>query len=68
MKLPDNVYNTLKWLCLLATPLVTLILSISEIVGFPYGSLVAGIVSALGVFAGAVIKVSNDNYYKEGDE
>lgn len=65
MKLSNKMYDILKWVSLLAIPLVTLIMSISEAVGFGYGSTVAAIVSAIGVFAGAVIKISTDNYNKE---
>jgi ABC-type enterochelin transport system permease subunit len=68
MKLSDNVYLTLKWICLLAVPLVTFITSISDALNFPYGSQVSAIVSALGVFAGAVIKISSDNYYKQNND
>lgn len=64
MKLSDDVYLALKWICLLAVPAVTFITSVSDALNFPYGSQVAAVVSALGVFAGAVIKISSDNYYK----
>lgn len=67
MILNSKLYAFLKWTSLLAIPLVTLIMSVSEAIGFEYGSVVAAIVSALGLFAGSVIKVSNDNYYG-GDE
>lgn len=63
MKLSDKVYTVLKWVCLLAIPTVTFITSVSGALNFPYGSQVAAVVSALGVFAGTVIKISTDNYY-----
>jgi hypothetical protein len=63
MKLSDKVYTVLKWVCLLAIPTVTFITSVSDALNFPYGSQVAAVVSALGVFAGTVIKISTDNYY-----
>lgn len=69
MKLSNKVYDILKWVSMLTVPAVTLILSISDAVGWGSGSTVAAVVSALGVFAGAVIKISTDNYYKEdGDD
>lgn len=68
MKLSNKAYDILKWCSLLSIPAVTLILSISDAVGFTAGSTVAAVVSAIGVFCGAVIKISTDNYYKEGDE
>lgn len=64
MKLSNKLYDILKWTSLLAIPLVTLIMSVSEAVGFSYGSVIAAIVSAVGLFAGSVIKISTDNYNK----
>ena len=68
MKLSNKLYDILKWVSLLTVPTVTLILSVSDAVGFSAGSTVAAIVSALGVFAGAVIKISTDNYNKDGGD
>ena len=68
MKLSNKLYDILKWVSLLTVPAVTLILSVSDAIGFSAGSTVAAILSALGVFAGAVIKISTDNYYNGGDE
>ena len=65
MKLSNKTYDILKWVSLLAIPLVTLIMSVSEAIGFEYGSTIAAIVSALGVFAGAVIKISTENFYND---
>lgn len=68
MKLSNKLYDILKWTSLLAIPLVTLIMSVSEAVGFSYGSVIAAIVSAVGLFAGSVIKISTDNYNKDGSD
>lgn len=68
MVLKDSVYNALKWISLLAVPMVTLITSISETLGYAGGAKLAAIVSALGVFAGAVIKISSNNYYKQNND
>ena len=54
MKLSDKAYIIMKWSSLLAIPLVTLVLSISDAIGWNAGSVVAAI--------------SNDNYYNNGDE
>lgn len=67
IKLSDKMYTILKWTCLLALPTVTFITSVSEILGFEYGAQIAAIVSALGTFAGAIIKVSTDNYNAKSD-
>lgn len=68
MKLSDEIYNALKWICLLALPLTTFITSVSETLGYSGGAKIAAIVSALGVFAGAVIKISSNNYYKQNND
>lgn len=68
MKLSNKLYDILKWTSLLAIPLVTLIMSVSEAVGFSYGSVIAAVVSAVGLFAGSVIKISTDNYNKDGGD
>lgn len=65
--LSNRVYEFLKWVSLLCVPTVTLITSVSETLGFQHGAEVAAVVSALGVFAGAVIKISTDAYYKSED-
>lgn len=67
MKLSNNLYDFLKWVSLLAVPMVTLITSISETLGYAGGAQLAAVVSALGIFAGAVIKISSDNYYKQNN-
>ncbi len=64
IKLSDKAYKILKWTCLLAIPTVTFITSVSNTLGFEYGSEIAAIVSALGAFAGSIIKLSTDNYYQ----
>ena len=60
--LDNKVYDVLKWVSLLAVPTVTLITSVSDTLGYAHGAELAAIVSALGVFAGAVIKISTDAY------
>ena len=68
MKLSDDVYNILKWISLLCVPVVTFITSVSNTLGFEHGAEVAAVVSAFGVFAGAIIKISTDNYYNGGSD
>ena len=68
MKLSNKAYDILKWCSLLTVPAVTLILSVSDAIGWGAGSTVAAIISALGVFCGAVIEISTDNYYKEDED
>lgn len=67
IKLSNKMYTILKWTCLLALPTATFITSVSETLGFEHGAQIAAIVSALGILAGAVIKVSTDNYNAQSD-
>lgn len=64
MRLSNKAYDIIKWVSLLAVPVVTFISALTEIWGFPYGSAIAATVSAVGVLAGAIIKISTDNYNK----
>lgn len=68
MRLSNRAYDIIKWVSLLAVPVVTFISALTEIWGFAYGSAIAATVSAVGVLAGAVIKISTDNYNKGEDE
>lgn len=67
MKLPDNVYNILKWACLIAVPaLITLISTLGTIYGQDMTTVTATI-GAVATFVGALIGISNSNYYKDND-
>lgn len=66
MRLPDNIYNILKWIMILAVPLCTFVTSL--IVAIQTGdptAIITTVISGLGSLAGAVIKVSDNEYKKE---
>ena len=66
MKLPDKVYNVLKWVMILAVPLATFVTSL--IVAIQTGDITAiitTVISGLGTLAGALIKASDVEYRKE---
>lgn len=71
MKLPDKVYDILKWICLIVLPACgTLYFALSGIWGFPYGEQIVGTLTAIDTFLGALIGVSaktisNENKKKE---
>jgi len=66
MKLPDKLYLTLKWIMLLAAPVCTFILSvIAAIQTGDYAAIITAVLSGLGTLAGAILKISDANYYKE---
>lgn len=68
MKLPDKVYNVLKWLTMIVLPaLATLYFALSGIWGFPYGEQVVGTITALVTFFGVVLGVSTAQYNKKKD-
>lgn len=66
MRLPDNVYNIMKWVFLLVVPIGTFITSIIAAVatGDPI-AIIATIATGIETLAGIVIKISDSNYRKE---
>lgn len=68
MKLSNNVYNILKWACLIAVPaLITLISTLGTIYGWDTTAITATI-GAVATFVGALIGVSNSAYNKQSVE
>ena len=65
MKLPDNVYNFLKWTTIILLPAIaTLYFALSGIWGFPYAEQVVGTISAVETFLGAILGISTIQYNK----
>ena len=63
MKLPDNVYNVLKWICLVFLPAIsTLYFALANIWGFPYVTEIVGTIAAVETFLGALIGISTISY------
>lgn len=63
MKLPDNVYQILKWITLVCIPaLTTLYVTISNVLGWPMGSEVAQISAAVCTCLGVLIGISTITY------
>ena len=66
MKLPNKVYDVLKWVALIALNAVGVLYStIAAIWGLPYGEEVLKTCSAVALFIGALIGVSTVQYNKE---
>ena len=58
-------FDTLKWIALILIPaLVTLILAVGQIWSLPYYEKIGATIAALGVFLGALLKVSTSAYNK----
>ena len=66
MKLPDKVYDVLKWIVTLVLPgLGTFYFALANIWGLPFGEEVTGTITALVTFLGAILMISSTNYNKE---
>lgn len=66
MKLPNNVYNFLKWFALIAIPaLEGFWLTVGKVWGFPYLTEIGTTIAAVGLFIAALIGVSTVNYRKD---
>lgn len=66
MKLPDKVYDVLKWICLVFLPgLSTFYALLAEIWELPYAVQIPRTITAVALFIGALIGVSQLSINKE---
>ena len=66
MILSDKVYNTLKWVTMVALPAIgALYFGLSQIWGFPFGEEIVGTISLITVFLGTLLGISTYNYNKD---
>jgi len=65
MKLPDKVYDVLKWIMILGMPVATFIIGIIDAVntGSP-SAIVTAVFGGLATLAGIIIKASDISYKK----
>lgn len=68
MKLPNKVYDVLKWVMLLGVPVGSFIISIITAVntGDPT-AVITAVFTGLATLAGIVIKISDGEYKKENN-
>lgn len=67
MKLPDKLYNILKWICLIALPaLAVFYFTLAKIWGLPYEAEIPATINAVAVLIGALIGISQMTINKEG--
>lgn len=60
MKLPNKLYDVLKWVCLIALPALAVFYAvIAKIWGLPYESEIPATINAVAVLIGALIGVSH---------
>lgn len=69
MKMPDKLYDILKWVCLIALPAcAVLYFTLAKIWGLPYGAEITATINAVALFIGALIGVSQISINKEEAE
>ena len=69
MKLPDKVYDVLKWIAMYLLPaLGTLYFALAGIWNFPCGEEVVGTITAIDTFLGVILGISTAQYNKENTE
>ena len=65
MKMNNKTYDILVWIAQIVLPAIgTLYFALAGIWGFPYGEEVLGTISAIDVFLGTILKISNVSYKK----
>jgi hypothetical protein len=65
MVMSNKTYDFLVWIAQIVLPAVaTLYAALAGIWGFPYGEQIVGTITAVDVFLGALLKISNAQYKK----
>ena len=65
MRIPDKVYDTMKWICIIVLPAIaTLWFTLGKIWGFPYLAEIEATIIAIDTFLGAILGVSTIQYNK----
>ena len=66
MKLPDKVYDVLKWICLICFPALAYGYSaLAEVWGLPYAEQIPQTINIVAFVIGVLIGVSTLNYNKD---
>lgn len=66
MKIPNKVYDVLKWICMIVFPaIITLYSTLADIWNLPYAENVTKTIAAIGTFCGILIGISSHAYYKD---
>lgn len=66
MKIPDKIYNLLKWLSIVAIPAATTLFGvIASQFNIPYAQQILTICPAVATFIGALIGISSAKYYQD---
>ena len=66
MKLPDKVYDILKWICMICIPaLATAYVGLAAICGWPYADAIAKTAAVVCTLIGALLGISTAQYNKD---
>lgn len=66
MKIPDKLYDILKWVVIIVLPAIaTLYAALSAVWAWPYSDQVVTTITAVDTFLGAVLCISAATYNKE---
>lgn len=66
MRLPDKVYDVLKWLVVIVIPAcTTAYVGLSAVWGWPYPEEVAKTSAIVCTLIGAIVGISSSEYYKD---
>ena len=69
MKLPNKVYDVLKWLVMICIPaLVTAYVGLAAIWGWPYATEIAKTGAGICTLLGALLGISTAEYRKDGGQ
>lgn len=66
MKLNNNIYDVLKWICMIALPaLGVAYVALAGVWGWPYADEIARTVNAVVALLGTLLGISSAQYYKD---
>lgn len=66
MKLPDKIYNVLKWIVIIVLPAAaTLYAALAPLWGWGYADAIVKTVTAVDTFLGAVLCISSVKYHAD---
>ena len=69
MKIPDRLYDVLKWITIILLPAISaLYFALGGIWNFPYVEQIVGTIAAIETFLGALLGISTLAYNKENKE
>ena len=64
----NKTYDILKFLALIATPIITFLCAIVSIWGIPYGQQITASLAALDTLIGAIVVIAKQMYEKKQKE